>query len=74
MVMVLCAKYYCYHLGCHDGPFLVAFVVSNMVEKTIFATVYSFVTTEWSKMIFVENLNAVITYSFGTILHLCANE
>ena len=47
-----------------------AFVGSNVVEKTMFASVYSSETSEWSEMISVENQSAVVTYSFGTILHL----
>ena len=72
MVMVLCAKDCCDPLGYHDGPILVAFVGSNVVENTMFAFVYSSETTEWRKMISVENQSVVVTYPFGTILHLYA--
>ena len=76
MTAVLCAKDGCDHLGCHDGPFLVAFVGSNMVEKTMFASVYSSETTEWSEMVSVENPNAVVTYPypFGSVIHPYAIE
>ncbi|XP_020175399.1 uncharacterized protein [Aegilops tauschii subsp. strangulata] len=74
MTAVLCAKDGCDHLGCHDGPFLVAFVGSNMVEKTMFAFVYSSETTEWSEMVSVENPNVVVTYPFGSVMHPYAIE
>ena len=51
-----------------------AFVGSSVVEKTMFTFVYSSETTEWSKMISVENPNVVVTYPFGTILHLYVTE
>uniref|UniRef100_M8BYD3 Uncharacterized protein n=1 Tax=Aegilops tauschii TaxID=37682 RepID=M8BYD3_AEGTA len=62
VVIIVCAKYCCDHLGCRDDPFLVAFVSSNVVEKTIFASIYSSENTEWSEMISVETLNVVVTY------------
>ncbi|KAI4992808.1 hypothetical protein ZWY2020_007121 [Hordeum vulgare] len=37
---VLCGKDGCDHLGCHAGPFLVAFAGSNEIQSTTFACVY----------------------------------
>ncbi|XP_037428140.1 uncharacterized protein LOC119293918 [Triticum dicoccoides] len=66
MATVLCAKDACDHLGCHDGPFLVAFMGSNEVEKTMFASVYSSETTEWSEMISVENPHGIYPLATNT--------
>ncbi|KAM3230725.1 hypothetical protein ACQJBY_061108 [Aegilops geniculata] len=58
MAAVLCAQDGCDHLGCHDGPFLVAFAGSNELERTTFASFYSSEAAEWSEMISIENPNA----------------
>ncbi|XP_045083894.1 uncharacterized protein [Aegilops tauschii subsp. strangulata] len=56
----------CDHLGCHDGPFLVAFMGSNEVEKTMFASVYSSETTQWSEMISIENPHDIYPFATNT--------
>ena len=47
---------------------------SSVVQKTMSTSVYSSETTEWGEMISVENQSVVVTYSFGTILHLYVIE
>ncbi|XP_044983795.1 uncharacterized protein LOC123450759 [Hordeum vulgare subsp. vulgare] len=60
---VLCGKDGCDHLGCHAGPFLVAFAGSNEIQSTTFACVYWSEAAEWSQMISIENTNAMPPWS-----------
>ncbi|PNT78110.1 hypothetical protein BRADI_1g73744v3 [Brachypodium distachyon] len=64
---VLCAKDRCDHLDCHGGPFLVAFVGSDEQRGT-FASVYSSETDQWSKVIFLNQPNAIMEAGHSAVL------
>lgn len=64
---LLCAKDRRDHLDCRGGPFLVAFVGSDEQRGT-FASVYSSETGEWSKVIFLNQPNAIMEAGHSAVL------